>query len=332
MARNPGLPAELPARAARRPSEPGPATARPFATRVNNNMKRILLFLATNIAVLLVISLVFKLLGFEGLLQANGVDLNLSAVLVWAALIGFSGSIISLLMSKGMAKRSMGVQIIDSPSTPFEQWLMTTVERQSQAAGIKMPEVGIFDSPDPNAFATGWNRNDALVAVSTGLLQQMNRDEVEAVVGHEISHVANGDMVTLTLVQGVVNTFVVFLSTIIGHFVDRVIFKTEQGHGPAYFVVSMVSQLLLSILATMVVMWFSRQREFRADKGGADLTSRNKMASALRALQRVHEPRDLPAGEFAAFGISGGMGDGIKRLFMSHPPLEERIAVLEGRR
>ena len=295
-------------------------------------MKRILLFLATNIAVLLVISLVFKLLGFEGLLQANGVDLNLSAVLVWAALIGFSGSIISLLMSKGMAKRSMGVQIIDSPTTPFEQWLMTTVARQSQAAGIKMPEVGIFDSPDPNAFATGWNRNDALVAVSTGLMQQMNRDEVEAVVGHEISHVANGDMVTLTLVQGVVNTFVVFLSTIIGHFVDRVIFKTEQGHGPAYFVVSMVSQLLLSILATMVVMWFSRQREFRADKGGADLTSRNKMASALRALQRVHEPRDLPAGEFAAFGISGGIGGGFKRLFMSHPPLEERIAALEGRR
>ncbi|MBP8196949.1 MAG: protease HtpX [Chromatiaceae bacterium] len=295
-------------------------------------MKRILLFLATNIAVLLVISIVFKLLGFEGLLQSNGVDLNLSAVLVWAALIGFSGSIISLLMSKGMAKRAMGVQVIDSPTTPFEQWLMTTVEHQSQAAGIKMPEVGVFDSPDPNAFATGWNRNDALVAVSSGLLQQMNRDEVEAVVGHEISHVANGDMVTLTLVQGVVNTFVVFLSTIIGHVVDRVIFKTEQGHGPAYFVVSMVSQLLLSILATMVVMWFSRQREFRADKGGADLTSRNKMASALRALQRVHEPRDLPAGEFAAFGISGGMGDGIKRLFMSHPPLEERIAVLEGRR
>lgn len=295
-------------------------------------MKRILLFLATNIAVLLVISIVFKLLGFQGLLQSNGVDLNLSAVLVWAALIGFSGSIISLLMSKGMAKRAMGVQVIDSPTTPFEHWLMTTVERQSQAAGIKMPEVGIFDSPDPNAFATGWNRNDALVAVSTGLLQQMNRDEVEAVVGHEISHVANGDMVTLTLVQGVVNTFVVFLSTIIGHVVDRVIFKTEQGHGPAYFIVSMVAQLLLSILATMIVMWFSRQREFRADKGGADLTSRNKMASALRALQRVHEPRDLPAGEFAAFGISGGMGDGIKRLFMSHPPLEERIAVLEGRR
>jgi heat shock protein HtpX len=295
-------------------------------------MKRILLFLATNFAVLLVITLVFRLLGFEGLLQANNVDLNLTAVLIWAGLIGFSGSLISLFISKGMAKRSMGVQVIDRPSTPFETWLMTVVERQAQAAGISMPEVGIFDSPDPNAFATGWNRNDALVAVSTGLLQQMNRDEVEAVVGHEISHVANGDMVTLTLVQGVVNTFVVFLSTIIGHFVDRIIFKTEEGHGPAYFIVSMVAQVLLSILATMIVMWFSRYREFRADAGGADLTSRAKMASALRALQRVHEPRDLPAGEFAAFGISGGIGDGIKRLFMSHPPLEERIAALEGRR
>ena len=295
-------------------------------------MKRILLFLATNVAVLLVISLAFKLLGFEGLLQANGVDLNLGAVLVWAGLIGFSGSIISLLMSKGMAKRSMGVQIITQPSTPFEQWLFGVVERQSQAAGIGMPEVGIFDSPDPNAFATGWNRNAALVAVSTGLLQQMNRDEVEAVVGHEISHVANGDMVTLTLIQGVVNTFVVFLSTIIGHLVDRVIFKNEEGHGIAYFVSSMVAQLLLSVLATMIVMAFSRHREFRADAGGANLTSRRQMASALRALQRVHEPQDLPAGEFAAFGISGGMGDGLKKLFMSHPPLEERIAALEAGR
>ena len=295
-------------------------------------MKRILLFMATNVAVLLVISLVFKLLGFQGLLQANGVDLNLGAVLVWAGLIGFSGSIISLLMSKGMAKRSMGVQIITQPSTPFEQWLFGVVERQAQAAGIGMPEVGIFDSPDPNAFATGWNRNAALVAVSTGLLQQMNRDEVEAVVGHEISHVANGDMVTLTLIQGVVNTFVVFLSTIIGHLVDRVIFKNEEGHGIAYFVSSMIAQLLLSVLATMIVMAFSRHREFRADAGGAGLTSRRQMASALRALQRVHEPQDLPAGEFAAFGISGGMGDGLKKLFMSHPPLEERIAALEAGR
>ncbi len=295
-------------------------------------MKRIFLFLATNFAVLIVISLVFKLLGFQGLLQANGVDLDLGAVLVWAGLIGFSGSIISLLMSKGMAKRSMGVQVITHPSTPFEQWLYGVVERQAQAAGIGMPEVGIFDSPDPNAFATGWNRNAALVAVSTGLLQQMNRDEVEAVVGHEISHVANGDMVTLTLIQGVVNTFVVFLSTIIGHIVDRVIFKNEEGHGIAYFVSSMIAQVLLSVLATMIVMWFSRYREFRADAGGAGLTSRRQMASALRALQRVHEPQDLPAGEFAAFGISGGMGDGLKKLFMSHPPLEERIAVLEAGR
>lgn len=295
-------------------------------------MKRILLFLATNFAVLLVISVVFKLLGFEGLLQANNVDLNLTAVLVYAALIGFSGSLISLVMSKGMAKRSMGVQIIEQPSTPFEQWLVRTVERQSQAAGIKMPEVGVFESPDPNAFATGWNRNDALVAVSTGLLQHMSKDEVEAVVGHEVSHVANGDMVTLTLIQGVVNTFVVFLSTVIGHIVDRVVFKTEEGHGPAYFIVSIVAQVLLSILATMIVMAFSRYREFKADAGGAHLTSRAQMASALRALQRVHEPQDLPAGEFAAFGISGGIGAGLKRLFMSHPPLEERIAALEGQR
>jgi len=294
-------------------------------------MKRILLFVATNFAVLMVISLVFKLLGFEGLLQQNNVDLNLQAVLVYAAIIGFAGSTISLLMSKGMAKRSMGVQIIEQPRTPFEHWLTQTVARQSQASGIKMPEVGIFNSPDPNAFATGWNRNDALVAVSTGLLQHMTKDEVEAVVGHEISHVANGDMVTLTLIQGVVNTFVVFLSTVIGHVVDRVVFKTEEGHGPAYFIVSMLSQLMLSILATMVVMWFSRFREFKADAGGARLTSNRKMADALRRLQSAHEPRDLPSSEFAAFGISGGIGDGLKRLFMSHPPLEERIAALEGR-
>jgi heat shock protein HtpX len=294
-------------------------------------MKRILLFVATNVAVLFVISIVFKLLGFEGLLQANNVDLDLQAVLVYAAVIGFAGSLISLVMSKGMAKRAMGVQVIEQPSTPFERWLMETVARQAEASGIKMPEVGIFDSPDPNAFATGWNRNDALVAVSTGLLQHMSKEEVEAVVGHEVSHVANGDMVTLTLIQGVVNTFVVFLSTVIGHFVDRVVFKTEEGHGPAYFVVSIVAQLMLSVLATMIVMWFSRYREFKADAGGARLTSNAKMAAALRRLQMVHEPRDLPSGEFAAFGISGGIGEGIKRLFMSHPPLEERIAALEGR-
>jgi heat shock protein HtpX len=294
-------------------------------------MKRILLFLATNVAVLFVISIVFKLLGFEGLLQANNVDLDLKAVLVYAAVIGFAGSLISLVMSKGMAKRSMGVQVIEHPSTPFEQWLMETVARQAEASGIKMPEVGLFDSPDPNAFATGWNRNDALVAVSTGLLQHMSKEEVEAVIGHEVSHVANGDMVTLTLIQGVVNTFVVFLSTVIGHVIDRVVFKTEEGHGPAYFIVSIVAQILLSVLATIVVMWFSRYREFRADAGGARLTSNTNMAAALRRLQMVHEPKDLPSGEFAAFGINGGIGEGIKRLFMSHPPLEERIAALEGR-
>jgi len=294
-------------------------------------MKRILLFLATNFAVLMLISLVFKLLGFEGLLAANNVDLNLSAVLVYAAIAGFAGSLISLFMSKGVAKRSMGVQIIEHPATPFEHWLVQTVARQAQSSGIGMPEVGIFDSPDPNAFATGWNRNAALVAVSTGLLQHMTQDEVEAVMGHEISHVANGDMVTLTLIQGVVNTFVIFLATIIGHLVDRAVFKTEEGHGPAYYIVSIVAQVLLSVLATMIVMWFSRYREFKADAGGAHLTSNRKMADALRRLQTETEPRDLPSGEFAAFGISGGIGDGLKRLFMSHPPLEERIATLEGR-
>jgi heat shock protein HtpX len=294
-------------------------------------MKRILLFVATNFAVLMVISLVFKLLGIEGLLAENNVDLNLGAVLIYAAMVGFAGSLISLFMSKGMAKRSMGVRIIEQPGTPFEHWLMQTVARQAQSSGLEMPEVGIFDSPDPNAFATGWNRNDALVAVSTGLLRHMSKDEVEAVVGHEISHVANGDMVTLTLIQGVVNTFVIFLSTVIGHVVDRVVFKTERGHGPAYYIVSIVAQILLSILASMIVMWFSRYREFKADAGGARLTSNRKMADALRRLQMVHEPQDLPSSEFAAFGISGGIGSGLKRLFMSHPPLEERIAALEGR-
>ncbi|RKT42986.1 protease HtpX [Thiocapsa rosea] len=294
-------------------------------------MMRILLFLATNAAILVVISVVFRLLGIDGLLLESG-GLDMGALLIMAAIIGFSGSLISLFLSKMMAKRGMGVQVIEQPSTPFERWLMETVARQSQAAGIKMPEVGIFDSPEPNAFATGWNRNDALVAVSTGLLQHMTKDEVEAVVGHEISHVANGDMVTLALIQGVVNTFVVFLARIIGHTVDRVVFKNEEGHGIAYFVVSIVAEILLSFLASMIVMWFSRYREFRADEGGARLSSRTQMANALRALQRVHQPHDLPAGEFAAFGISGNIGEGLKALFSSHPPLEKRIAALEQAR
>jgi heat shock protein HtpX len=227
-----------------------------------------------------------------------------------------------------MAKRSMGVQLIVQPANSTEQWLLSTVERQAREAGIRMPEVGIFNSPQPNAFATGMRRNDALVAVSTGLLQNMNSDEVEAVLGHEVSHVANGDMVTMGLIQGVVNTFVIFLSRVIGHVVDRVVFKTERGYGPAYFITSIVAQIFLSIFASMIVMWFSRRREFRADEGGANLASRQKMIAALRALQRKSEPADLP-GAFAAFGISGGIGAGMKKLFMSHPPLEERIASLE---
>jgi heat shock protein HtpX len=292
-------------------------------------MMRILLFLATNAAVLVLISIVFQVFGFEGILAENGVDLNLQALLVLSAVIGFGGSFISLALSKFMAKRSMGVQIIEQPRNNTEQWLLTTVQRQAEEARIGMPEVGIFNSPDPNAFATGWNRNKALVAVSTGLLQNMKPEEVEAVLGHEVSHVANGDMVTMGLIQGVVNTFVIFLSRIIGHVVDRVVFKTERGYGPAYFITSIVAQIFLSILASMIVMWFSRRREFRADAGGANLSSRQKMIGALRALQRKAEPVDLP-GEFAAFGISGSLGSGMKRLFMSHPPLEERILALES--
>ena len=292
-------------------------------------MMRILLFLATNAAVLVLISVVFQVLGIEGILAENGVDLNLQALLVMSAVIGFGGSFISLAISKFMAKRSMGVQIIEQPGNSSEKWLVETVRRQAQQAGIDMPEVGIFQSPDPNAFATGMRRNHALVAVSSGLLQSMNADEVEAVLGHEISHVSNGDMITMGLLQGVVNTFVIFLSRIIGHVVDRVVFKTERGYGPAYFITSIVAQIFLSILASMIVMWFSRHREFRADSGGASLAGRGKMIAALQALQRAHEPRDLP-GEFAAFGISGGLGAGIKKLFMSHPPLEQRIAALRA--
>ena len=293
-------------------------------------MMRILLFLATNAAVLVLISVVFQVLGIEGILAENGVDLNLQALLVMSAVIGFGGSFISLALSKFMAKRSMGVQVIEQPRSATEQWLVSTVQRQAEEAGIGMPEVGVFHSPQPNAFATGARRDHALVAVSTGLLQSMGRDEVEAVLGHEVSHVANGDMVTMGLLQGVVNTFVIFLSRVIGHTVDRVVFKTERGYGPAYYITSIVAQIFLSIIASTIVMWFSRRREFRADAGGADLAGQRKMIGALRALQRQSEPEDLP-GEFAAFGISGGMGAGLKRLFLSHPPLEERIAALEER-
>jgi heat shock protein HtpX len=292
-------------------------------------MMRIGLFLATNAAILVLISVVFQVFGFEGILAENGVDLNLQALLVLSAVIGFGGSFISLAMSKFMAKRSMGVKLIEQPRNDSERWLVDTVKRQAQMARIGMPEVGIFDSPQPNAFATGMRRNNALVAVSTGLLQQMSADEVEAVLAHEITHVSNGDMVTMGLIQGVVNTFVIFLSRVIGHVVDRVVFKTQRGYGPAYFITSIVAQIFLSILASTIVMWFSRRREYRADAGGASLAGRDKMIGALQALQREHEPHDLP-GEFAAFGISGGVGGGIKKLFLTHPPLQERIAALQA--
>lgn len=292
-------------------------------------MSRIFLFLATNMAVMALVGIVFQLLGLQGMLAENGVDLNLTAVMVMSLVVGFSGSIISLFMSKSMAKRSMGVRLIEQPENNAERWLVETVHRQADRAGIGRPEVGIFDSPQPNAFATGANRNAALVAVSTGLLNAMTQDEVEAVLGHEISHVSNGDMITMALMQGVVNTFVMFFSTVIGHLIDRVVFKTERGHGPAYYVTSIIAQLLLSVLASIIVMWFSRQREFRADRGGADLAGREKMIASLRRLQQAHEPKDLPD-QMAAFGISGGVAHGLKALFLTHPPLEQRIAALEN--
>jgi heat shock protein HtpX len=291
-------------------------------------MKRIVLFLATNLAIVLMLSVTMRLLGVEPYLTAQG--LNLTSLLIFAAVMGFGGSLISLAISKWTAKMAVGAQVIEQPRTQEEIWLVQTVQRQAQAAGIGMPEVAIYDSPEVNAFATGMNKNNALVAVSTGLLRSMSRDEAEAVLGHEVSHVANGDMVTLALIQGVVNTFVMFLSRVIGHTVDRVVFKNEQGHGPAFFVTMIIAEVILGILASVIVMWFSRQREFRADSGGASLAGRQKMISALRALQRAH-PAPLPD-KMAAFGISGGVGGGIKRLFMTHPPLEERIAALEAAR
>ncbi|XSG84444.1 MAG: protease HtpX [Methylohalobius sp. ZOD2] len=298
-------------------------------------MRRILLFAATNAAILLMISIVFQWLGLGTFLDRQGVHLNLNALLIISAVIGMSGSFISLVISKWMAKTSMGVHLIDRPHNQTEAWLLSTVEHLARQAGIGMPEVGIFQSPQPNAFATGMEKNHALVAVSTGLLQSMNAEEIEAVLGHEISHVANGDMVTLTLIQGVVNTFVYFFATIIGHVVDRTLFQSQDeegggyvGYGPAYYITQLVAQMVLGILASMVVMWFSRWREFRADAGGARLAGRDKMIAALQALSRDAEPRDLQ-GEFAAFGISGSIGQGLMRLFMSHPPLEERIAALQ---
>ena len=293
---------------------------------------RILLFLASNAAILVVISLVFQIFGLEGILQENGVDLNLQALLLMSAIIGFGGSFISLLISKWSAKRAMGVHVIEEPANQTERWLVETVRRQAQEAGIGMPEVGIFNTPEPNAFATGASRNNSLVAVSAGLLQRMTSDEVEAVLGHEISHVKNGDMVTMGLLQGVVNTFVIFLSRVIGHVVDRVVFKTQRGYGPAYFITSIAAQIFLSILASMIVMWFSRRREFRADAGASELAGRDKMIAALHRLARASGEKESLPDQLAAFGIAGGVGHGLKRLFLSHPPLAERIAALEAGR
>lgn len=289
-------------------------------------MMRILLFLATNIAIMVVISIVFNVFGLSGILDEQGINIDLNSLLVMSAVIGMTGSFISLALSKWTAKQGMGVQVIDQPSNQSEQWLLNIVAKHARQAGIGMPEVGIFLAPEANAFATGMNRNSALVAVSSGLLQRMNNDEVEAVIGHEITHVANGDMVTLALMQGVLNTFVYFFASIIGHVVDRVILQNERDHGMGYFLVQMVAQIALGFLATMLVMWFSRYREFKADAGGAQLAGRGKMIDALRALQREYEPQDLP-GQLAAFGINGS---DVKSLFMSHPPLAERIAALQN--
>ena len=289
-------------------------------------MKRILLFVLTNFAILAVASLTLRLLGVEPWLNQNGI--NFTSLLVFGAVLGFGGAFVSLAISKWTAKRAMGVQVIENPRNADEAWLAETVRRLAQQAGIGMPEVGIFDSPAPNAFATGARRDKSLVAVSTGLLRRMNRSEVEAVLGHEVSHVANGDMVTLTLIQGVVNTFVFVASRLIGNIVDKVVFRNERGQGPAFWITTMVAELVLAFLATMIVMWFSRQREFRADAGGAQLAGRRNMIGALAALGRVHE-ESLPD-KMAAFGISGRRSDGFKRLFTSHPPIEERIAALEA--
>lgn len=290
-------------------------------------MKRIFLFLVTNIAIMLVITIIINIFGLGQILDQEGIGLDLPALLMLSAVVGMTGSFISLAMSKSMAKHSTGAYVIVQPRNEGEQWLLSAVQRQASIAGIGMPEVAIYDAPDLNAFATGMFRNDALVAVSTGLLNGMTRDEVEAVLAHEVSHVANGDMVTLALIQGVVNTFVFFLSRVVGHIIDRAVFKTERGHGPAYWVTTIIAQLVLGILASAIVMWFSRHREYRADAGAAHLEGKQKMISALERLQKSSNQPHLPE-QLEAFGISGGMGSGLKQLFMSHPPLADRIEAL----
>ncbi len=291
---------------------------------------RILLFLATNLAVLVLAGLVFNLLGLEGILAANGVDLNLSSLLVFCALFGFGGAFVSLFLSKWIAKRSTGAHLIEQPRNRTEQWLLETVESLSREAGIGMPEVAIFPSQASNAFATGWNRNAALVAISAGMLERFREDEIRAVLGHEIGHVANGDMVTLTLIQGVVNTFVMFLARIIGHTVDRVVFKTERGYGIGYFVVTIIAEIVLGFFASMIVCWFSRRREFRADEAGARLTRPQHMIAALDRLRQEQGQAQALPGELTAFGISEQLKQGLGALLRTHPPLEERIRALQN--
>ena len=290
-------------------------------------MKRILLFIMTNIAIMAVLSITLRLLGVDSILAENGSDLNIQALVILSGVIGFGGSFISLLISKWMAKRMTGAVVIAAPSSNIEKWIISTVEKQAKIVGIKMPEVAIFPSTAMNAFATGASKNNALMAVSQGLLDNMSQGEIEAVIGHEMSHIANGDMVTLALIQGVVNTFVVFLSRVVGHIVDRVILKNNQGHGIGYFVTVMISQVILSVLASTIVMYFSRQREFIADTGGADLAGHQNMINALKRLGQV-EPEPLPE-QMAAFGINDK--GGIMALFSSHPPIESRIKALEER-
>ncbi|HKJ95144.1 MAG TPA: protease HtpX [Gammaproteobacteria bacterium] len=290
-------------------------------------MKRIGLFLATNLAVLILLGFVLNLI--EPWLAARGVYTPTTGLLVFAAIFGFGGAFISLALSKWMAKRGMGVRVIERPANASEAWLVDTVRRHARQAGIGIPEVGIYDADHLNAFATGMKRDDALVAVSSGLLRGMSRDEADAVLGHEITHVANGDMVTLALIQGVLNTFVIVLSRLAGFFVDRVVLRNERGYGIGFWVSMIVAEIVLGLLASLIVMWFSRQREFRADAGGAKLAGREHMIAALRRLQSAHEPAELPE-QFEAFGISGRIGHGLRRLMMSHPPLEARIRALQG--
>lgn len=287
-------------------------------------MKRILLFVLTNLAVMLVLGVVTSVFGLNRYLGANG--LQLGTLLAYAMVVGFTGAIISLLISKPMAKWSTGAQVINESSNPTHQWIVSTVRNLAERAGIAMPEVAIFEG-EPNAFATGAFKNSALVAVSTGLLQSMNRDEVEAVIGHEVAHIANGDMVTMTLIQGVMNTFVVFLSRVIGSFVDRVVFRNERGPGAGYYITTIVLDLVLGLVAAMIVAWFSRQREYRADAGSAQLLGRRQpMINALARLGGL-EPGQLPQA-VQAMGISGPRS-GLMALFASHPPIEDRIRVLQ---